>query len=129
MIPIKLQIFLIVISLFGTYCFINMIIKYKLDLKYSLLWIFSSVLTFLLAIFPQMSLVFTNWLGIEKPVNLIFLSGIVFIISILFSLTLTISNNQARIKQLSQELGLLRYEYNQFKKELEQLTSEQRTNL
>ncbi|KQX51921.1 DUF2304 domain-containing protein [Paenibacillus sp. Root444D2] len=121
MISIKLQIFLVIIVILGLLMLINMIVKYKLELKYSLLWMLFSITTIILALFPGISLIISDWLGIEKPVNAIFLLGILLIMVILFSLTLTISNTQNKIKQLTQEVGINKLEKVQLKEEILQL--------
>ncbi|MCM3272400.1 DUF2304 domain-containing protein [Paenibacillus elgii] len=121
MISIKLQLFLVIISFAGLLMFINMIVKYKLELKYSLLWIFFSLVTIILAIFPDLSKCISDLLGFEKPVNAIFLFGIILTLIIIFSLTITLSSNQTKIKQLTQEIGINKLENSQLKEEINNL--------
>ncbi|WP_088834216.1 DUF2304 domain-containing protein [Paenibacillus tyrfis] len=123
MISIKLQLFLFVISLAGLFMFINMIVKYKLELRYSLLWIFFSLTTIVLAIFPKLSQFLSDCLGFEKPVNAIFLFGFLLVLLIIFSLTITLSNNQNKIKQLTQELGINKLEIKQLREEMNKVNN------
>jgi hypothetical protein len=110
MIPIKLQLMMSLISLVGLIFLLNQIVKYKLELKYSLLWLFLSLATILLAVIPRLSFNIAHWFGIETPVNVLFLFGILVSLMIVFSLTVALSQHMVRIRQLSQELGIYKNE-------------------
>lgn len=122
MIPFKLQLFLVIFCVLCFIMFLNLIVKYKLELKYSLLWFLLILLTILLAIFPNIALQLAYTVGIETPANAIFLFGIFLALIIMFSLTQTLSNNQNRIKELSQELGVLKLEVLELKQEQKSCT-------
>jgi len=106
MIPFKQQLMMSLISLAGLGFLVNRIIKYKLELKYSLLWLFLSLLTILLAVIPRLSFHLASWIGIKTPVNVLFLCGILVSLMIVFSLTVALSRHRVRIRYLTQELGL-----------------------
>ena len=106
MIPLKQQLMMSLISLAGLGFLVNRIIKYKLELKYSLLWLFLSLLTLILAVIPGLSFHLADWIGIKTPVNVLFLCGILISLMIVFSLTVALSRHRVRIRHLSQELGL-----------------------
>jgi hypothetical protein len=106
MISLKLQLMMSLISLFGLAFLLNQIVKYKLELKYSLLWLFLSLATIVLAVIPKLSFNLAHWVGIETPVNVLFLFGILVSLMIVFSLTVALSQHMVRIRQLSQELGI-----------------------
>jgi HAMP domain-containing protein len=57
-------------------------------------------------------------LDIVVPVNLLFLVGNLFLIAIVFSLTVALSRNSRRIRNLTQELALLKNETEQLEKKL-----------
>lgn len=118
MIPLKLQIILFCLSGFCLMLLINMIIKYKLELKYSLLWIFLNVTIIVLSIVPNVAGIITSWIGIEAPVNAIFLFGIIIILIILFSITVAISSSYNKLKDISQELGIYKRELEEIKKNI-----------
>lgn len=107
MIPLKLQIILIFVSLVGLIYVTKKIIDYKLQLKYSLLWFLLSAVTLSLAIFPDLSNFISKLTSIETPVNVLFLFGILISFLIQFSLTAALSNYSLKIKDLSQEVGIL----------------------
>ncbi|MDB5056340.1 MAG: hypothetical protein JWM44_4390 [Bacilli bacterium] len=122
MISLKLQLILLFISLGGLVFLLNQIVKYKLELKYSLLWLFLSVVTIILAVIPELSFRMAEWFGIEKPVNVLFLFGILLSLVIVFSLTIALSHHMIKIKQLSQELAICKNELNRLEAKLEELT-------
>ncbi|NRF95757.1 DUF2304 domain-containing protein [Paenibacillus frigoriresistens] len=121
MIITKLQVVLLVVSLLSFIVLLNMIQKYKLELKYALLWLLLSFITILLAVFPKISLLITSLLGIETPVNTLFLLFIVATLAIVFSLTLALSRSSNEIKDLVQEIGMMKCELERMMKSSNQL--------
>lgn len=81
--------------------------KKKLNLKYTLLWIFSGLLMLLIALCPNIVRVLADLLGIQLPVNALFALGFFCVILILMSQTVIISRLNERIKQLTQRFALL----------------------
>src|SRR4051812_29161403 len=110
MISFKLQLIMSFISLIGLIFLLNQIVKYKLELKYTLLWLFLSLATIILAVIPQVSFNLAHWFGIETPSNVLFLFGILVTLMIVFSLTVALSQHMVRIRLLSQELGIYKNE-------------------
>ena len=49
----------------------------------------------------------TDLLGITLPINMLFFLGIAFILMIMFSQTIVISNLTRKTKRLTQEIGML----------------------
>lgn len=110
MIQIKLQIILFIASVFSFILIINMIRKYNLELRYSLLWIFFCLVNIILASFSKISSVVSDALGIKEPVNAIFLLSFIFQFFLIFSLTLTISSLSGKLSKLVQEVGIIKKE-------------------
>lgn len=108
MIPIKLQIILLVISVIGLMIFVNMVKKHKLELRYALTWLLLLIILIVISIFPKFTLLISDLLSIETPVNTLFLFGILACFILIFSLTISLSRSSNKIKSLSQELGLLK---------------------
>lgn len=117
MIPLKLQIILIVFSALGFVYILNMIKKYKLELKYSLLWLLIVILLFFLSLFPRWISMLSSIVGIEVPSNTLFLFGIISIYLITFTLTVSLSRLSNRAKELTQELGLLKQKVEELERE------------
>lgn len=81
--------------------------KKVLELKYSLIWISSGIVMLICVLSPDIIFILTKLLGIEMPVNAIFLLGHIFEVLILMMLSLIASKNKRRIKDLIQQNGLL----------------------
>ncbi|PYY29628.1 DUF2304 domain-containing protein [Paenibacillus illinoisensis] len=113
MISLKLQIILVVGSVLSFLILLNLLRRYRLELKYSMLWIFIMIFVMILSLFPKMFTHVANTLGIEMPVNALFFLAIFGMIVILFSLTVEISRATLKIKELSQELGIMKHELKQ----------------
>lgn len=110
MISFKLQIILIMFSTVTFIFLINMIKKYVLELRYSLLWLLLSLLTITFSIFPGIPFVISQIMGTEKPVNALFFLGIIGSLSIIFSLTVSLSQLSNKVKEMAQEIGMLKEE-------------------
>lgn len=89
-----------------TYIFISLK-KKRFDFKYSLMWMFSAVVMLIFAIFPQLGEIVSHLLGIQSPVNAIFLIFLVCILVMLISITSIVSKQHRQIKTLIQNLALL----------------------
>src|SRR4051794_8666610 len=110
MITAQLQIILLIASIITFLVIINMIRKYNLELKYSLLWLFICIINILLAAFSGIAKTTARLLSIQQPVNAIFLLSFGFQFFLIFSLTLTISRLSSKFTRLVQEVGLLKKE-------------------
>ncbi len=87
---------------------INMIRIRKLELKYTLLWLFTSISFVVIAIFPGILRSIAKLLFIKEPVNALFLIIFFFLIMIIFSLTVAISAKSTAITALTQEIGIIK---------------------
>ncbi|KAF6634919.1 DUF2304 domain-containing protein [Paenibacillus polymyxa] len=116
MISFKLQIILLIGAIISFFLVVNLIKVYKLELKYSMLWLIVMVIIILLSIFPKSFSFISNIMGIELPVNALYLLTISGVIVIMFSLTLEVSKSTIKIKELSQEIGLLKHDLEKLQK-------------
>ncbi|MBB6630911.1 DUF2304 domain-containing protein [Clostridium algidicarnis] len=113
----QLQIILTLVSI-GFFIFIyKMITNYKMDLRHSLVWVLSSLVFILMSIFPGILTSISRLLHIEEPVNTIFLLVIFFLLVVTFTLTLTISKRSSSIKDLVQEVAILKLKVEELSKE------------
>jgi hypothetical protein len=113
----RLQIILIFGSLLFLCYIIVMLRNKKIDLKYSLVWLLAGIGLLVIAVFPELLKMLSGLLNIIEPVNTLFLSIIFFILLILFTLTIALSRNANRVKTLTQEIGILKMELEQLKKD------------
>lgn len=78
----------------------------KVDIRYILPWLVLNFILFLAVAFPGAVKWVCNFLGIQTPSNMVFFFGIIFLLFIVFSLTLTVSKLNNEIKELSQRIAL-----------------------
>ncbi|MBQ9195841.1 MAG: DUF2304 domain-containing protein [Clostridia bacterium] len=107
MLPISLRI-AIFIALVVYFCiFILLLKRKKLELKYTLLWLFSGVVMLILTVFPQLLGVVSSLLGIQVQSNALFTILFFCMLIILVSLTSINSKQNESIKRLVQQTAQL----------------------
>lgn len=79
----------------------------KLLLRYSLLWLTLALVVLLGAIFPNIVTFLADLFGFDVPSNFIFFFGLFFLLSICLSLSVVVSKQSMKIKNLVQKLALL----------------------
>lgn len=98
----------IILIIFALGTVIYLVKRNKLNLKYSLVWIFLLLLGAICVIFPQIIMIVNKIIGFQLPSNLIF-SGMIFILFIIaLSLTVIASSMATRTRLLLQEVSLLK---------------------
>ncbi|MDD2393902.1 MAG: DUF2304 domain-containing protein [Eubacteriales bacterium] len=103
-----LQVILLIgTTLFSVYI-INMVRTKRIELKYTLVWLLTCLAFFVLALFPKLIDSIAALLSVKDSVNALFLVIIFFMLMILFSLTASASIQSNSIKELVQEIGILR---------------------
>ena len=75
--------------------------------KYSLLWLGLSIVLVIFAACPYVVFVLRDILDIEMPVNLVFLLMFCFVLVVLLSLSIAITQLADKCKRLTQENALL----------------------
>jgi hypothetical protein len=106
----ELQIIMIISSLLFLCYIILMLRNKKIELKFTLSWLFTGTCFLVFAIFPDLLRLLSNLLRIVEPVNTLFLFTIFFMLLIIFTLTIALSRNATRVKTLTQEIGILKME-------------------
>lgn len=89
---------------------IELVRKNKIQERYSLLWIFMSIVLLILSISPIFINTLARWLGIVNPPSLLFLFGLVYLIIYNVHITTVVSKQSEKITRLSQELALMKYQ-------------------
>jgi hypothetical protein len=109
-IELKLHLFAACIGL-GLFTFVVYLVRNEhLSLRYALLWLITSLIFLILALFPPIVKVLSEILGIKAPSNALFLLGIIFIISLLLMLTIGFSHLAERQRELTQRYAILQRE-------------------
>lgn len=111
------RILLIVVSLFTTYYILKRIRQSKLQIEYAIFWILFSGVLIVFSLFPWLVSMFTRMIGMQLPVNFIFLLFIFVLMVKLFFMTIELSSLENKVKDLTQELALEEKEHRDEQKE------------
>lgn len=109
MLDVKLRIILILFSIFFLIFTINKIVKKKMLIGYSIFWFLVSFGLIIISIFDNIVISLSKYLGLETPVNLIFLISIISISFIIIKLMEEISRLKIQVKNLTQELAIKKH--------------------
>ena len=105
---IRIKCVIIVVLILGLLKILGLIKKNKLELKYALSWLFLELGIFIITL-PNLLNVISKALGIYNEINMLFFLGFVFIILVIFSLTMSLSRNSERVRKMAQEIALNSY--------------------
>ena len=95
------------VNIFILISVIELIRRNRLKEKYSLLWLFASVVMLWFSVSRESLFALSEFIGIKYPPSLIFLFGLLFLIVINIHLTSVISKLTEQNKNLSQEVAML----------------------
>ena len=112
----SLRIGLLFVSLLAFSSVLISVIKKKLNIKYSIVWLLWSLMSLIMAIFPETFYYFSKLLGIALPVNGVFLIMIGLLYILTFYVYLMISKHNSEIIQLTYEVASLKKQLEEQKK-------------
>ena len=115
----RIQIFFIAIVLIFLFFIIHLLKTKKLNLKYTLLWLFATVVLLIISIFPQIMYAISGVLGIKTPINVALILAGIFVILIIISITSIVSELNKKLRSLIQEVSLLKNELKELKQEID----------
>ena len=104
---LRLQLIVAVAVIVALFYIGNLVRIRRLELKYALIWFLVGVLLLIFDLAPGILDFLTDLLGITLPINMLFFLGIAFILMIMFSQTIVISNLTRNTKRLTQAIGML----------------------
>ena len=116
---IGLRAWLVVAALMVFALILLTITKRKLNIKYSIVWLIWSLLLVFMSIFPETFYGITDLLGIELPVNGVFLIMIALLYGLTFFVYIMISKHNEEIIKLTYEIAVLKKEIDELKKKNE----------
>ena len=93
--------------------------KKKLNIKYSIVWLIWALLLIFMAIFPETFYGVSDLLGIELPVNAVFLIMIALLYGLTLFVYIMISKHNEEIIKLTYEISVLKKELDELKKKCE----------
>ena len=103
----QLQLFMILGAVVLLLIIFTFLKRGLMSVKYSLLWLLLAVGLVIAAAFPYVVYVLRDLLDIEMPVNLVFLLMFCFVLVVLLSLSIAISQLAEKCKRLTQTNALL----------------------
>lgn len=112
----RLQIIMITASLIFLIYIIVMVSSRRVELKYTLAWLFAGLSLLSAAVFPRLLGLISGLLNIVEPVNTVFLLVIFFLMLILFTMTIALSRSSSKVKTLTQEIGILKLELDKLRR-------------
>ncbi len=89
---------------------LNLVRRRKLREEYSVLWLMTSLVMFVLVLRYEWLVALTDLIGAGVPAKTLFLGSIVFLMLIAVQLSIKISDLTDQVKNLAQENALLRNE-------------------
>ena len=96
-----------------------LITKKRLNIKYSIVWLIWALFLIFMAIFPETFYGVSDLLGIELPVNAVFLIMIALLYGLTLFVYIMISKHNEEIIKLTYEVSLLKKELDELKKKNE----------
>lgn len=106
---LRLQIIIIALMALFIMIVIKKLHSKQLDYKFGLLWIAGAFGIIILAAFPGILEYMSDLMGVETPVNLLFFLGLLLSFFVVFQLGGNVSKQNAKIKSLTQEIGILKH--------------------
>lgn len=104
---LTLRIFFGIVDLIFLVVIINMLKKKKLNLKYTLTWLFAAFALLVVDCFPQIIEGIMNLVGVASPVSMVFVLEALFVLVILLSLTAIVSHLTERVYRLTQTIAIM----------------------
>ena len=106
--PINVYTISIIFSMVFLFIIIELVRKRKLQEKYSILWIFMSIILIVLSSTPKVINKLAKLLDIKNPPSFLFLFGLVYLIIYNLHITVVVSLQSEKITRLTQEIGLIK---------------------
>lgn len=100
------RVILIVVSLLTTFYILKKIRQSKLQIEYAIFWILFAGVLIVFSLFPWLVSMLTRLIGMQLPVNFIFMFFIFVLLVKMFLMTIELSALENKVKDLTQELAL-----------------------
>lgn len=105
---LNLRLGLVLVSLVILIIVIVQLRKRTIPVRYSLVWMFSSLLILLIAIIPNLFVKIAKYLGFVTMSNLVIAMFIFILLMICLTLTVIVSSQRRKITLLMQEVSILK---------------------
>ena len=111
----SLRLGLLIASLVVFAIIILAVVRKKLNIKYSIVWLLWALLSLLMAIFPESFYGLSDLLGIQMPVNTVFLIMTALLYALTFYVYIMISKHNEEIIKFTYEIASLKKELDDIK--------------
>ncbi len=108
--PVKQKVFAIILSIFLLIMIIELVRRRKLREEYSWLWILTGFSIFFLVLEYKVLVKITTFIGAVLPTSTLFFFGLMFLVLISIHYSVKISALTTQLKNLAQEVSLLKGE-------------------
>jgi len=108
--PIQQQIFALIVSVLVFAFVVDMVRRRRLREEYSVLWLATSVVMFVLVFRYEWLVALTELIGAGLPTSTLFLGAIIFLMLLSVQFCIKISRLTDQVKNLSQESALMKAE-------------------
>jgi hypothetical protein len=108
--PIQQQVFGLIVSVLVFYVVIDMVRKRRLREEYSVLWLATSVVMFVLVLRYEWLVNLTALIGAGLPTTTLFLGSLIFLMLLSVQFCIKISRLTDQVKNLSQDNALMKAE-------------------
>jgi len=107
---LKLQMYSLIAIFFVILVIVNILRKGRMNIKYSIVWLFAFGILFIGILIPGLLPKITELLGFGLTSNMIIVAFIAILIFINISLTIIISGLNEKVRLLIQEISMLKME-------------------
>ena len=112
---LSLRLGLLIASLTVLAVIIVTVARKRLNIKYSIVWLLWALLSLLMAIFPETFYGLSGLLGIQMPVNTVFLIMTALLYALTFYVYIMITKHNEEINKLTYEVASLKQEIDKLK--------------
>ncbi len=106
----EIQILAIIISIIFNIAVILALRSWSVNIKYSLPWVAAGFFMLLFSIFPEIIEQITHTFRITKPINTLFFFAILFLMSVLIMVSVTIAKLKNRLQKLAQIVAIQQHQ-------------------
>lgn len=108
--PIRQQMFALCVSLLVFVFTIELVRRKRLREEYSVLWLATSIIMFVLVLKYDWLVALTRFIGAGLPTTTLFIGAVIFLMLIAVQFSIKVSKLTDQVKNLAQENALLRGE-------------------
>lgn len=113
----SLQMGLFIVS-FATLLYVLFsVVKNKMNIHYAMIWIIWGIAMVTISLFPEIIYIITNIIGIQMPVNTVFLIMIFLLYCLSFYVYLKLSRHNSDLINLNYEIAVLKKKVEELEKE------------